>query len=63
LAGHVVVPGVIARHPDRPDWGLGQVRSAVGRRVTVGFGHAGKAPLDSGAIAPGVLDDEPRDRE
>jgi len=30
------------RHPDRPDWGLGQVQSAVGDRVTVNFENAGK---------------------
>ena len=62
MAGHAIVPGAIVRHPDRPDWGLGQVQSAVGRRVTVNFEHAGKVLLDAGAIALSVLDDEPRDR-
>lgn len=35
-------PGNLVRHPDRPDWGLGQVQSNVGGRVTVNFEHAGK---------------------
>ncbi len=35
-------PGTLVRHPDRPDWGLGQVQSAIGARVTVNFEHAGK---------------------
>ena len=39
-------PGVVVRHLDRPDWGLGQVQSAVGHRVTVNFEDAGKVTLD-----------------
>ena len=35
-------PGAFVRHPDRPDWGLGQVQSVTGRRVTVNFEGAGK---------------------
>lgn len=37
-----LVPGVFVRHPDEPDWGVGQVQSAIGERVTVNFEHAGK---------------------
>ena len=35
-------PGTLVRHPDQPDWGVGQVQSAIGARVTVNFEHAGK---------------------
>ncbi len=35
-------PGTLVRHPDQPDWGVGQVQSAIGPRVTVNFEHAGK---------------------
>jgi hypothetical protein len=35
-------PGTFVRHPDRPDWGLGQVQSVTGRRVTVNFEGVGK---------------------
>jgi hypothetical protein len=35
-------PGNLVRHPDCPEWGLGQVQSNVGGRVTVNFEHAGK---------------------
>jgi hypothetical protein len=35
-------PGTFVRHPDRPDWGLGQVQSVTGRRATVNFEGAGK---------------------
>jgi FKBP-type peptidyl-prolyl cis-trans isomerase 2 len=37
-----LAPGTIVRHPDRDDWGEGQVQSVVGPRVTVNFEHAGK---------------------
>ncbi|AWD20250.1 DUF3553 domain-containing protein [Pseudogemmobacter blasticus] len=40
-------PGMFVRHPDRPDWGLGQVQSNIGGRVTVNFEHAGKVVIDS----------------
>ena len=30
------------RHPDRPDWGVGQVQSSVGGKITVNFEHVGK---------------------
>lgn len=39
-------PGAYVRHPDQPDWGLGQVQSAIGPRVTVTFEHAGKRLID-----------------
>ena len=41
-----LVPGMMVRHPQRPDWGLGQVQSVVGARVTVNFEHAGKVVID-----------------
>ncbi|MDE2391877.1 MAG: DUF3553 domain-containing protein, partial [Rhodospirillales bacterium] len=40
-------PGQYVRHPGRPDWGLGQVQSAAGKRVTVNFEHAGKVLVDT----------------
>lgn len=35
-------PGALVRLAERPDWGIGQVQSAIGNRVTVNFEHAGK---------------------
>lgn len=40
-------PGMLVRHPQRPDWGLGQVQSSIGDRVTVNFEHAGKVVIDA----------------
>ncbi len=39
-------PGMLVRHPARPDWGTGQVQSSVGGRITVMFEHAGKVVID-----------------
>jgi hypothetical protein len=43
-------PGMLVRHPDEPDWGLGQVQSNINNRVTVNFEHAGKVVIDSKRI-------------
>jgi hypothetical protein len=40
--GSLLEPGMLVRHPAKPDWGLGQVQSNIGGRVTVNFEHAGK---------------------
>jgi hypothetical protein len=39
-------PGMLVRHPDQPDWGLGQVQSNIDGRVTVNFEHVGKVVID-----------------
>ncbi|MBP2228484.1 hypothetical protein J2847_001775 [Azospirillum agricola] len=51
-----LVPGAWVRHPSQPDWGLGQVQSAIRNRVTVNFEHAGKVLIDSDVIALTVVD-------
>jgi hypothetical protein len=47
LPASIFEPGLLVRHPGRPDWGLGQVQSNIGGRVTVNFEHAGKLVLDA----------------
>ncbi|MDP1669588.1 DUF3553 domain-containing protein [Phaeovulum sp.] len=46
----ILHPGMLVRHPDRPDWGLGQVQSAINGKVTVNFEHAGKQVLDAKVV-------------
>ncbi len=46
-AGAAHEPGQIVRNSARPDWGLGQVQSVVGARVTVNFEHAGKILINT----------------
>lgn len=53
-------PGMIVRHPDRPEWGDGQVQSVAGRKVTVNFENAGKHVIDSDIIHLTVVGADPR---
>lgn len=43
-------PGDFVRHPGRPDWGLGQVQSMIGHRITVNFENVGKLVIDGNAV-------------
>jgi hypothetical protein len=53
-------PGVMVRHPDQPDWGLGQVQSVDGHRVTINFDEAGKQTIDIGQIHLEYVGPDPR---
>ncbi len=53
-------PGVLVRHPDQPDWGLGQVQSVIGHRVTVNFEEAGKQTIDGRRVRLEFVGDDPR---
>jgi len=44
-------PGMLVRHPGKPDWGVGQVQSVTGARVTVNFEEVGKIVIDSRIVA------------
>ena len=46
-----LAPGNFVRHPHRPDWGLGQVQSVIGKRVTVNFEGVGKVVIMSDHVA------------
>ncbi|MCB1349561.1 MAG: DUF3553 domain-containing protein [Paracoccaceae bacterium] len=48
--GGLLAPGDLVRHPDRPDWGTGQVQSNIGGKVTVNFRHAGKQVIDTARV-------------
>ena len=53
-------PGALVRHPQQADWGLGQVQSVAGRKVTVNFEHAGKQVIDAAVVRLEFVDDDPR---
>jgi hypothetical protein len=44
-------PGMLVRHPDRPDWGVGQVQSNIAGRITVNFQEEGKVVIDGSRVA------------
>lgn len=50
-------PGQWVRHPGRPDWGIGQVQSAIGKRVTLNFEHAGKVLIDIERVSLETIED------
>jgi hypothetical protein len=53
-------PGMLVRHPERPDWGIGQVQSNAGGHVTVNFQETGKQVLNAATVfLEPVTDHEP----
>ena len=56
--GSAYEPGQFVRHPTRPEWGLGQVQSVAGTRVTVNFHHAGKILINA-AVVPLEVEADP----
>ena len=51
-------PGMLVRHPAQPDWGIGQVQSVVGHRITVNFEHAGKLLINGERVVLDKVDDD-----
>ncbi len=60
--GGTYEPGQLVRHPGQPDWGLGQVQSVVGPRVTVNFENAGKVLVNTASVSL-VVESEARTPE
>lgn len=50
-------PGMLVRHPQKPDWGLGQVQSNMGGKITVNFRDAGKIVIDAARVGLVISDD------
>ncbi len=53
-----LAPGMRVRHPSQPDWGIGQIQSVIGDRVTVNFEHAGKLLIVASEIDLEVVADD-----
>lgn len=47
----IFVPGMRVRHPDCPDWGIGQVQSCIDGRITVNFPEQGKVVIQASRVA------------
>ena len=56
-----IEPGQRVRHPQRPDWGIGQVQSAIDDRITVNFPNAGKVLINARQVSLDVVEAAPRD--
>ena len=46
-----LAPGDWVRNPQAPDWGLGQVQSVIGERVTANFENAGKRLINAAVVS------------
>lgn len=57
----LLAPGVWVRHPQMPDWGLGQVQSIVGERITVNFEHRGKVLINGARVTLEIVDESKLD--
>ena len=47
----ILEPGMLVRNPARPDWGVGQVQSNIGGKITVNFREEGKVVIDGTAVS------------
>ncbi len=45
-----ITPGMLVRHPSQADWGIGQVQSVIGHRITVNFENAGKLLINGDLV-------------
>lgn len=46
----ILEPGMLVRHPDAPEWGVGQVQSNIGGKITVNFREEGKVVIDGARV-------------
>ncbi len=47
----ILEPGMLVRHPERPEWGTGQVQSNIDGKVTVNFPDLGKTVIDGHKVS------------
>jgi len=46
----ILEPGMLVSHPEKPEWGLGQVQSNSGGKITVNFREEGKVVIDGAKV-------------
>jgi len=51
----ILEPGMLVRNPDRPEWGVGQVQSNIGGKITVNFREEGKVVINASAISLEIM--------
>ena len=42
MVNEFLMPGQMVAHPTEKDWGVGQVQSVIGNKITVNFPEQGK---------------------
>ena len=43
-------PGQLVRHPNEPEWGIGQVQSVIDGKITVNFEQQGKVVINGSVV-------------
>ncbi|MEL6509199.1 MAG: DUF3553 domain-containing protein [Pseudomonadota bacterium] len=49
--GSLLEPGMLVKHPEKPEWGIGQVQSNIEGKVTVNFREEGKVVINASQVA------------
>ncbi len=49
---------MLVRHPSQADWGIGQVQSVIGHRITVNFENAGKLLINGDLVKLEPVEDD-----
>lgn len=52
----ILEPGMLVRNPSHPEWGVGQVQSNIGEKITVNFREQGKVVIDGTRVALSFAD-------
>lgn len=58
MSNSIYEPGILVQLVSQLDWGIGQVQSVMGEKVTVNFEHRGKVVLNIDRVELILLDDE-----
>ena len=53
----IYAPGVLVRHGACPEWGVGQIQSVDGSRITVTFENAGLIVVNSDRVTLQVVNE------
>ncbi len=48
---NLLTPGMLVTNQNAKEWGVGQVQSNIGNKITVNFEHCGKLVLDGDVVA------------
>ena len=58
MSNSICEPGILVQLVSQLDWGIGQVQSVLGEKVTVNFEHRGKVVLNIDRVELILLDGE-----
>lgn len=58
MSNSIYEPGILVQLVSQLDWGIGQVQSVMGEKVTVNFEHRGKVVLNIDRVELIFLDGE-----